>query len=186
MKRLALSRLGRLVAGMTGLAAGLATLCGAAMLGSPARADDLYGWRGFYVGASGNLGLINQDIKFKAINGVPNTATGTATLNGFGGTLLTGYRIPIWSNAYRIGLEVDFTAGDNAGGFNGYRFVSDFNVNARGTFGVFVRPDLLWFGTAGVGWMGINSETSQLLRSGASASLTEPEACCLSPTQTQD
>jgi opacity protein-like surface antigen len=115
--------------------------------------SDLYGWRGFYVGAAGTYSFINQDIKFRA----PNTATGSASLDGVGGTGIVGYRIPFFSNDWRIGIEADGTVGDNRGGFNSYRFTSDFTATLRGTLGYHVHPDLLWFVTGGVGWMGIDS-----------------------------
>ena len=135
----------------------LAASAAAVLASGPARAgDELYGWRGFYVGASATYGFINQDIKFIS----PSVASGSADLNGFGVTGLVGYRIPVWTERYRLGVEFDGTVGDNGGAFNKYRFVSDFLATARGTFGLHVRPDLLWFGTAGVGWMGINSQTT--------------------------
>ena len=117
--------------------------------------DELYGWRGFYVGLQGAYSFINQDITFR----VPNTNTGRADLGGLGGTILTGYRIPLGTERYRIGIELDGTVGDNRGPFNRYRFGADFLVNLRGTLGMHLRPDLLWFGTVGVGWVGINSAT---------------------------
>lgn len=135
------------------LAALAACLAGVLASGSATAGEDLYGWRGFYVGASASYSFINQDVKFF----VPNVTAGSADLNGVAGTGLLGYRIPVGSNAFRIGLEADATVGDNGGTFNRYRFVSDFLATARGTLGVHIHPDLLWFATGGVGWMGINS-----------------------------
>ena len=135
---------------MAGLVAGLAGL----LASGASHADhDPYGWRGFYVGATGTYSIINQDVTFRA----PNTATGSVDLSGLGGTGLVGYRIPLGSNRFRIGLEADGTVGDNRGTFNRYRFVSDFLVTARAMAGIHVHPDFLWFVSGGVGWMGINS-----------------------------
>ena len=100
----------RMLTPATTLAACLAGLLGSAV----AHADEgLYGWRGFYVGATGTYSIINQDIKFKVLNGAANTASGTADLSGIGGTGIVGYRIPLGSNAFRVGLEADGTVGDN-------------------------------------------------------------------------
>lgn len=135
----------------------LLAACAASLLSSTrAEAADLYGWRGFYVGATGTYALINQDIKFR----FPNTASGSASLDGIGATGIVGYRIPLGSNAWRIGIEADGTVGDNRGGFNGYRFTSDFTATLRGTLGYHVHPDLLWFVTGGAGWMGVNSASA--------------------------
>jgi opacity protein-like surface antigen len=135
---------------IAGLIAGLAGLLAS---GTSNADNDPYGWRGFYVGATGTYGIINQDIKFIA----PNTAAGSADLSGLGVTGLVGYRIPLGSNQFRVGVEVDGTVGDNRGTFNQYRFVSDYLVTARLVGGIHVHPDLLWFVSGGVGWMGINS-----------------------------
>ena len=151
MTRLAKAALGR--PGRRRVASAVALLvCGT----TTAQAhDELYGWRGFYVGLQGAYSFINQDITFR----VPNTNTGRADLGGLGGTILTVYRIPLGTERYRIGIEFDGTVGDNRGPFNRYRFGADFLVNLRGTLGMHLRPDLLWFGTVGVGWVGINSAT---------------------------
>ena len=133
--------------------AALLAACIGLLASSSAHANDLYGWRGFYVGATGTYALINQDIKFR----FPNTASGSASLDGIAGTGIVGYRIPLGTNAFRIGIEADGTVGDNRGGFNGYRFTSDFTATLRGTLGYHVHPDFLWFVTGGAGWMGINS-----------------------------
>lgn len=129
--------------------------------------DELYGWRGFYVGAFGTYSFINQDIKFNT----PTAVTGSASLDGIGGTGLVGYRIPIGSERYRIGIELDGTVGDHHGGFNKYRFTTDYWTSIRGTLGWHIRPDLLWFGTAGVSFMGINN-VSAALRTGISDTST--------------
>ena len=138
---------------VTALAACIAGLLAS---GPSVAGDDLYGWRGFYVGASGTYAFINQDIKFRT----PTVASGSADLSGFAGTGILGYRIPVGSNTFRLGVEVDGTVGDNSGSFNRYRFTSDFLATARATLGIHLRPDLLWFATGGVGWMGINSASS--------------------------
>ena len=154
---------------------GVLAICLAGLLtqtsGAARASDELYGWRGFYVGASGTYAIINQNVTFK----VPTTVSGHAEPDGFGGTLLTGYRIPVWSERYRAGIEFDGTVGDNSATFNGYRFSSDFLVTLRGTFGVHVTPDLLWTGTAGVGWLGITSgpTTTALSSLGTGTVLTD-------------
>ena len=138
---------------IAGLVAGMAGLL---VSGTSNAGNDPYGWRGFYVGATGTYSIINQDVTFRA----PNTATGSVDLSGLGGTGLVGYRIPLGSNRFRIGLEADGTVGDNRGGFNNYRFTSDFLVTARAMAGIHVHPDFLWFVSGGFGWMGINSASA--------------------------
>jgi opacity protein-like surface antigen len=151
MSRPSIARLlAKPVAGaMAGIAALLA--CGASHAGY-----DPYGWRGFYVGAFGNYGIINKDIKFTE----PAPAFGSADLSGLGLTGLVGYRIPLGSNRFRVGVEFDGMVGDNRGSFNNYRFVTDFVVTARSVLGMHLRPDFLWFVTGGIGWMGINSSSA--------------------------
>lgn len=130
----------------------------AAMLASSTAdaGDELYGWRGFYVGASATYSAIDQDIKFTA----PVVASGSADLGGIGFTGLVGYRIPLGSERVRVGVEFDGTVGDHHGSFNGYRFISDYLTTARATLGLHIHPDLLWFVTGGVGFMGINSSSA--------------------------
>jgi opacity protein-like surface antigen len=150
MKRPSIASIAKPLGGLAACVAGI-------LASGPSMAhDELYGWRGFYVGASGTYSFTNQDIKFNT----PVVASGSADLGGIAGTGMLGYRIPAWSNAYRVGFEVDATIGDNRGAFNRYRFTQDFLATARGTFGIHVRPDLLWFATGGFGWMGINSAPS--------------------------
>jgi hypothetical protein len=140
-----------------GQASVLAACLTSALASSPAFAgEDLYGWRGFYVGATGSYSFINQNITFTR----PTAASGSASLDGIGGTGMVGYRIPIWTEKLRMGFEFDGTVGDNHGGFNKYRFGADYLVTGRATLGWHVHPDLLWFGTAGVGWLGINSASA--------------------------
>ena len=88
--------------------AALAALGAGLFASASAHAYDLYGWRGFYVGAAGTYEFINQDVKFR----VPNTATGSVSLDGPAGTGIVGYRIPFFSNDWRIGIEADVAEGE--------------------------------------------------------------------------
>lgn len=144
--------IGRRARPLTCVAAGVAGMLAA---GSAQAGDELYGWRGFYVGAFGTYGIVNQDINFTA----PAVVSGSADLSGLGFTGLVGYRIPLGSERMRIGVEFDGTVGDNRATFNQYRFVSDFLVTARGVLGMHIHPDFMWFVSGGVGWMGINSSS---------------------------
>jgi Outer membrane protein beta-barrel domain len=150
----------------------IAGLAGLLASGTSNADNDPYGWRGFYVGATGTYGIINQDIKFTA----PNVVSGSTDLSGLGITGLVGYRIPLGSNQFRIGVEADATVGDNRGTFNNYRFVSDFLVTARVVGGIHVHPDFLWFVSGGVGWMGINSASAAVGAGGigGGGALTDP------------
>ena len=140
---------------IVGLTAGVGLALGVA---TPAAADrDLYGWRGFYVGAMANYSWINQDIRFTRPAAL--VGSGSADLGGPGGTLLVGYRIPVLDR-FTVGLEFDGSVGDNRGAFHGYKFVADFGATLRPTLGVHIHPDFQWFVTGGLGWLGINNESA--------------------------
>ncbi len=82
----------------------------------------------------------------------PITGDGTSDPNGWGGTLLLGYRFGLAQN-WLAGAEVDATWFDADDRYEDYVYSADFLATLRGVLGYQITPDLLLFATAGVAWL---------------------------------
>jgi opacity protein-like surface antigen len=139
-----------------------------------ADADHLsYGWSGLYVGASGTYSWIDQDVT--TVRPAATAGKGSVSLDGGGGTILVGWRRSIHDSHLVLGVEADGTFGDNSGSRAGFKYVADWLVSARGVIGFMLRPDLLWYATGGIGWLGVNTESTDLTAAlGGGVALNEP------------
>jgi opacity protein-like surface antigen len=81
----------------------------------------------------------------------------SASPSGFGGGVSFGYDLQSRGN-WLVGLEVDGSFGDarDIAGSTDYGF--DYLATARARFGLFPRPDWLIYGTAGVGFLGMEAQ----------------------------
>lgn len=89
---------------------------------------------------------------------IPNNVNGTIDLNGGGGTILVGYRLPWhYHNRLVLGIEADGTFGDIGASFDGNRYATDWLVTVRGVAGWHISSHLTWTVTGGIGWLGLNT-----------------------------
>ena len=89
---------------------------------------------------------------------IPNNVNGTIDIDGGGGTILVGYRLP-WFHHNRLvlGIEADGTFGDIGASFDGHRYATDWLVTVRAVAGWHITSHLTWTVTGGVGWLGLNT-----------------------------
>lgn len=82
---------------------------------------------------------------------------GSADPQGFAGGVSAGYDLRLYDR-WLVGLEIDGSFGDarDKAGVTDYGF--DYLFTARGRLGLFARPDWLIYGTAGVGYLGIEAQ----------------------------
>lgn len=85
----------------------------------------------------------------------------SASPSGFTGGVSLGYDLTV-QGRWLIGLEVDGSYGDarETAGSTDYGF--DYLATVRGRFGVHLRPDWLLYGTAGVGFLGIEAQLNNV------------------------
>ena len=80
--------------------------------------------------------------------------SGSATANGLTAGLSFGFDVH-YPGGWLLGLEVDGSFGDARGSTQGINFGFDYLATLRGRFGVYTRPDLLLYGTAGLAFLGV-------------------------------
>jgi opacity protein-like surface antigen len=97
--------------------------------------------------------------------------TGSDTASGVQGGFSAG--LDFRSSPYWLwGLEADWAFGDARTTIAGVNYGVDFQANLRGRFGVWARPDILLYGTAGVSFLGIEVGNPALATSKAAETLT--------------
>lgn len=73
--------------------------------------------------------------------------------NGFG---ITGGLEFLRQGGWSYGIEGDFGLGKGQRSIVGARYATDYFGNLRGRIGVYARPDLVLYGTAGIAFRGVN------------------------------
>ena len=84
-------------------------------------------------------------------------AVASSEPSGFAGGVSAGYDFRLYDR-WLLGVEIDGSFGDARAraGLTDYGF--DYLMTARGRLGVYVRPDWLLYGTAGVGYLGVEAQ----------------------------
>ena len=97
---------------------------------------------------------------------------GTASTAGFSGGFSAGldyHPHPSWL----IGVEIDGTVGEGRATYNGIGYGFDYLATLRGRFGIYPNRDWLLYGTAGIAYLGFESQRHS---DGVKASETVPGA----------
>ena len=102
---------------------------------------------GLRFGVFGQVGLSDLKIKDDTI-GTSSTATGANAR--FGGTFGYDWRI----NRTVLGIEADVAIGNASSKSDIYTFANDYYTSFRGRFGYYTQPDVLVYGTVGLGLTG--------------------------------
>ncbi|MDX2154882.1 MAG: outer membrane beta-barrel protein [Hyphomicrobiaceae bacterium] len=83
--------------------------------------------------------------------------------SGFGGGVSAGYDL-VSKGRWLLGGEIDGSFGDAREKAFGIDYGFDYMLSLRARFGVFPRPDWLIYGTAGVGWLGTETQVGPGLK----------------------
>ena len=84
-------------------------------------------------------------------------ADGSASPSGFAGGVSAGYDL-VSKGRWMIGGEIDGSFGDAREKVLDTDYGFDYMMSLRARFGLFPRHDWLIYGTAGVGWLGIEAQ----------------------------
>jgi opacity protein-like surface antigen len=82
----------------------------------------------------------------------------SASPSGFAGGVSAGFDLVSRGNGWLLGVEIDGSFGDARDKADIVDFGFDYLATLRGRFGFFPRYDWLIYGTAGVGWLGIEAQ----------------------------
>lgn len=89
--------------------------------------------------------------------GVSQPVTGTASPSGFAGGVTAGYDFHLPGH-WLLGILADVAVGDARSTFAGVDYGHDYFATLRGRFGVYARPDVLLYGSVGVGFLGFEAD----------------------------
>ncbi len=102
---------------------------------------------------------------------VDQPVAGSASPGGLTGGLSLGFDV-LNRNGWLYGIEADASFGDARGSLNGTSYGFDYMATLRGRLGVYARPDLLVYGTAGVAWLGFEAQPIGVIGGKAYETLT--------------
>jgi opacity protein-like surface antigen len=139
-----------------------------AMAAAPGAATAPWNWTGFYLGAHAGYGWGHDprtDAVFGGKSGDPILRTGIDS-NGFVGGFQAGANLQV--NSWVSGLEIDLSGTGiqgsstsvSADGSAAETFTDKFNLlgSARARLGYLVLPNVLLYGTGGLGWTRVTEE----------------------------
>ena len=174
MRRKFLLGIGLLAFAAAGAGSAIAADIGVRPGGPPPAVAPAYisDWAGFYVGIHGGGGWSHTAIDPAEFENFETPFT-FPNLHGSGGVF--GFQFGHnWQWGPVVGgLEIDFSGADIKGtntfveaeAFNPFTFNHEVKIDelasARGRLGYLVIPNLLWYGTAGIGWAHTRSTLSQ-------------------------